>query len=136
MSYDKYYQNIPQMESRRRKLRRDMTWAEKLFWIQVKNKALGYKFRRQFSIERFIVDFYCHRLKLIVEIDGFSHENEQQKSYDAWRQKKLEGLGCIVIRYTDAKVLNDTESVKYHLLRVIQSLGYSDPLRITPPVLP
>ena len=111
MQHEYYYQNKPWSIFRRRKLRRESTNAERLFWIQVKNKTIGYKFRRQFNIGRFIVDFYCHELRLIVEIDGFTHENEERQKRDAARQRYLENLGYKVIRYTDDQVLNDTEAM-------------------------
>ncbi len=107
-----------------------------MFWFQVRNNALEYKFRRQFSIDRFITDFYCNRLRLIVEIDGINHESEKTQQYDKQRQERLEDLGYTVIRYTDEEVLCDTESVVRHLLQTIESLTHRDPLRVTPPNLP
>jgi len=112
-------------------LRRESTNAERLFWIQVKNKTLGYKFRRQFNIGRYIVDFYCHELKLIVEIDGFTHDDEDVQKKDVLRQRYLEDLGYKMIRYTDDQVLNDTEATIQDLKNKCDELS-----SVTPPNLP
>jgi len=61
-------------EFKRKILRRNMPQAEVILWSKLRNKALkGYKFRRQYSIERFVIDFYCPQLKLAIEVDGDSH---------------------------------------------------------------
>jgi very-short-patch-repair endonuclease len=131
MQYQHYYKNKPWSTFRRRKLRRESTNAERLFWIQVKNKTLGYKFRRQFNIGRYIVDFYCHELKLIVEIDGFTHDDEDVQKKDVLRQRYLEDLGYKMIRYTDDQVLNDTEATIQDLKNKCDELS-----SVTPPNLP
>src|SRR5262245_18256186 len=69
----------------------------------------GVKFRRQHGIDKFIVDFYCHEARLIIEVDGFIHEYSVEE--DAIRQEYLEGLGFRVIRFTNDDVLNTLENV-------------------------
>lgn len=97
---------------RRRRLRRESTEAERELWYKLRNKQmLGYKFRRQYNMGYCIVDFYCHELKLIIEIDGYSHQNEDSYNHDLKRQKFLENSGYKVIRFTDEQILKDLDNV-------------------------
>ncbi len=91
-----------------RKLRRNMTLAEKKIWYQllVNDGLNGLRFLRQKPIDQYIVDFYCHQLKLVIEIDGESHLAEDAKEYDEVRTKVLNGYGIEVIRYTNDQILN------------------------------
>ena len=68
----------------------------------------GFKFRRQFGIGKYIVDFYCPELKLVIEIDGDSHFQEN-RSYDKKRQQYLKSLGLIVLRFTNHEIYHDLE---------------------------
>lgn len=71
-------------------LRKNMTSAEKMLWERLKNKqVLNYKFRRQHPLANFIADFYCHKAKLIIEVDGGIHETAEQKEYDLGRTNEL-----------------------------------------------
>ena len=80
--------NKPEIKNYRRKLRNDMTRAEIILWKYLRNRGmLGFRFRRQFSIESFIVDFYCPELKLVIEIDGETHITNDQIINDEQRQK-------------------------------------------------
>jgi very-short-patch-repair endonuclease len=86
-----------------RDMRRDMVLSERILWKYIRNRQiLGYKFRRQQVIGNYIVDFYCHELKLVLEVDGLSHEGKQQ--YDRERQNFIENLGFKVIRFTNEDV--------------------------------
>ena len=76
---------------RAKELRREMTPAEKLLWQQVRAKKLGVRFRRQQVIAGFIVDFYCHKAALVVEVDGDIHDLQQEE--DARREKVLREAG-------------------------------------------
>jgi cyclase len=76
--------------TRTKKLRRDGTNAEQLLWKVIRNRQVkGFKFRRQHTIYHFIVDFYCHEAKLIIELDGDIHELKDIKEYDAKREAIL-----------------------------------------------
>jgi very-short-patch-repair endonuclease len=89
-----------------------MTQAEILMWDKLKNKQFkGYKFRRQHPIHRFIVDFYCHELKLIIEIDGKYHDSEEQKNKDLNRTELLVFQGLREIRFTNEEIINNIGSV-------------------------
>ena len=76
--------------SKAENLRNRMTDAEKLLWEKLKkNQFQGYKFRRQHPVHLFIVDFYCHKLKMVIEIDGKYHETTEQKKLDTERSDIL-----------------------------------------------
>ena len=93
-------------------LRRNMTMAEKKLWEVLKDKKFkGYKFRRQHPIHIFIVDFYCHELGLVIEIDGEYHNEATQISIDFERSEILKFQDLHVIRFTNDQVLNKIERV-------------------------
>ena len=104
--------NKKELKPRRKELRNNSTYAEVFFWQQVKGLQLeGRKFRRQTSIGSFVVDFYCPEEKLIVELDGEVHFNEEAYKYDKERTEYLESLGIRVIRFENSEVLKNTEYV-------------------------
>lgn len=89
-----------------------MTPAEKVLWNFLKNKSLeGFKFRRQHPIDKYIVDFYCHQKKLVIEVDGSIHDQLNQKEYDSGRTSVLEEFGLKVIRFRNEEVLDNFQSV-------------------------
>lgn len=93
-----------------RQMRHEPTLAEKQLWQKLRNKQLlGFKFRRQHSIDRFIADFYCADVGLVVEVDGAIHDYTQEE--DALRQEFLESLGLRVLRFRNAEVLNSIDGV-------------------------
>lgn len=106
--------------SKAQSLRTNMTKAEIVLWEVLKsNQFEAYKFRRQHPIHNFIVDFYCHQLKLIIEIDGEYHLNKDQHDKDIKRTEILEFQGLKVIRFTNEEVLNNLNKV----LEIIHKLG-------------
>lgn len=95
-----------QIFSNAKKLRENSTAAEEKLWLAVKdNQIEGYKFRRQHPISNYIADFYCHALKLVIEIDGGYHLTEEQKLLDAKRTNDIEFQGLKVMRFTNEEVL-------------------------------
>jgi len=99
-----------EMQERAKKLRREMTSAEKLLWRELRtNKLNGIHFRRQQIIHGYFADFYCHQHELIVEVDGGIHE--RQKEYDADRESDLIALGFRIIRFTNEEILKDLRTV-------------------------
>jgi len=93
-----------------RQMRHEPTSAENRLWQQIRNRQIvGAKFRRQHSIERFIVDFYCAEAALIVEVDGDIHQYTSEE--DALRQQWLEAIGFRVVRFTNDDVLHQTQNV-------------------------
>src|SRR5206468_5654703 len=94
------------LKERSRELRKNSPLAEVLLWNQLKHhKMFGYQFLRQRPIYEYIVDFYCPKLKLVIEIDGDSHRNKFQS--DQTRQRDLERLGLRVLRFQDRDVKHD-----------------------------
>lgn len=95
---------------RAKELRREPTDEEKLLWQYLrKNRLGGFHFRRQQVIQGFIVDFYCHKAGLVVEVDGGVHED--QIEYDLERDKVLEGLDLRIIRVKNEEIQNNLQSV-------------------------
>ena len=92
------YFNKKSEKEKRRKLRREMTYCERIVWIHLRKKQLGYRLLRQYSVDHFVIDFYCPRLKLAVEIDGDVHDLSDQKEHYVKRQKYLENFGIKFVR--------------------------------------
>jgi very-short-patch-repair endonuclease len=93
-----------------RALRRHMTAAERLLWQRLRANAVrGFHFRRQHIIHGFIVDFYCHAARLVIEIDGRIHYNT--RDYDRSRETVLSGRGLAIHRFTNVAVEHDIDSV-------------------------
>lgn len=92
-----------------KELRREMTPAEKLLWQEVRANKLGVHFRRQQVIAGFIVDFYCHKSALVVEVDGDIHD--LQKAEDERREKVLSALGLRVVRFGNDEVIRGLYAV-------------------------
>ena len=93
------------------KNRNNQTDAEKSLWQQLRNGALGAKFKRQHVIYDFIVDFVCLEKKLIIEVDGAYHFTESQMDADAYRTEELERFGFRVLRFTNEEVISKIEEV-------------------------
>ena len=103
----KHY-NKSSEKKKRRKLRQNQTNAEDLVWRYLRNRQmLGYKFKRQYSVDHFVIDFYCPELKLAVELDGASHNNPEQREYDIVRQKYLEKFNINFVRVKDEELLEN-----------------------------
>ncbi len=113
--------NNPNFKLIRRGLRQQMTDAELLFWSKIKNKQLcAYKFRRQYSIGPFIVDFYCPKLKLVIEIDGSQHAKLDIINYDSSRTAYFQSMNIKVIRYWNHEIMNNIEGVYIDLQEQIK----------------
>lgn len=96
---------------RARELRDNSTHSESLLWEYLKTKPHGIKFRRQHPYSVYILDFYCHSLKLVIELDGSIHNLPDNKLNDEVRQQHLENDGLIVIRFTNDLVEKRFEDV-------------------------
>jgi cyclase len=92
-------------------LRKNMTHAESILWAHLKTKPSGYKFRRQHPLGIYIADFYCHKLKLVIELDGSIHDSEEVKLNDAVRQKLIEEDRLTVMRFKNTEVFSNIENV-------------------------
>jgi len=92
-----------------RKLRKELTPAERKLWAYIRNDKLGVNFRRQHAIGNYIPDFVCVKKKLIIELDGSQHV--EQAEYDTERTKFLEAQGYKVIRFWNNQIMNDINGV-------------------------
>jgi very-short-patch-repair endonuclease len=94
-----------------KELRRHMTKEEKCLWQRVQLNHLGYKFYRQKPIGDYIVDFFCPKAHLVVEVDGGHHFTEIGKGNDRLRNEHMKSLKLNVLRFTNSEVLNNTDKV-------------------------
>lgn len=104
-----------------KELRKNLTNAELVLWGYLKQSPSGYKFRRQHPLGSYIVDFYCHKLKLVIEVDGSVHENPGVIEWDKRRQKDLEEDGLTVIRFKNEEVEKKLETVIEQLKTIINN---------------
>jgi very-short-patch-repair endonuclease len=89
-----------------------MTASETIMWNELRRKKIkGLRFRRQHPIKNFIVDFYCHEKRLVIEIDGGIHNHIEIRERDEGRTMELEILGLKVVRFTNEEVQNNLSSV-------------------------
>ena len=110
------------LRSQARTLRKKQTDTESFLWSKLRSRQLlGYKFRRQFPINQFIVDFYCLEKKVAIELDGSQHGSEDQYRYDKNRTNELEKHGIKVLRFWDNEIFNNTNGVLETILSVLQS---------------
>lgn len=108
-----------EIEQAARHLRQNLTPAEAILWEELRGRKLeGLKFRCQHPIGRFIVDFYCPSFKLIIEIDGGIHI--QQQDYDQARTDQLQDFGYSVLRFTNDEVINDLPKVINQIIEAVQ----------------
>jgi len=108
----------PEKAQRARELRQNMTPAEKRLWDVLRaNRLQGWHFRRQQIIDGFIVDFYCHKAGLVIEVDGQVHKNLQQA--DAEREVALTRRGLRVIRFTNQQAMSNLENVCEEILATL-----------------
>lgn len=94
---------------RAKELRREMTPAEKILWEELRANKLGVRFRRQQVIQGFIVDFYCHKSALVVEVDGDIHDLQQEE--DERREKVLTEIGLRIVRFRNDEVVRSLSAV-------------------------
>lgn len=103
----KHY-NIKSEKEKRRVLRKEMTYCEKIMWIHLRRKQMGVRFLRQDSVDQFVIDFYSPEIKFAIELDGNVHEKPNQKEYDIKRQDYLESFGITFLRITNDELLENS----------------------------
>src|SRR6266850_7894882 len=104
--------NTPPLKARRRELRHNPTAAETTLWKHLQGRQiLGKKFRRQYSVGRYIVDFFCVECDIAVELDGAPHFRELRAEYEAERTTFLHGLGIELVRFENRMVHENIEAV-------------------------
>ncbi|KKS64211.1 MAG: hypothetical protein UV40_C0004G0002 [Parcubacteria group bacterium GW2011_GWA1_42_7] len=104
--------NDSKLKSRRRELRRNQTEAEKIIWRYLRGRSMeGMKFFRQYGVGSYILDFYCPRLSLAIEIDGGQHMEESGKIHDAKRADFLSSKGIKIMRFGNNEVMKNKQAV-------------------------
>jgi very-short-patch-repair endonuclease len=112
-----------------RQFRKRATPAEAALWERLRNKKLaGFKFVRQFHVERYIVDFCCREQKLVVELEGGIHEMEAQKEYDRVRFEELELRGMTILRFNNEEIFQNMDSVLEKILTELRRPSPPTPL--------
>ena len=105
-------------------MRKKPTEAEECLWEQIRKlRVYGFPFRRQHPIDFYIADFYCHKLRLVIEVDGEIHLNDAAFEHDDGRTGELERLGIKVIRFTNEQVLNNQDLVLAQIKDYIAELS-------------
>jgi very-short-patch-repair endonuclease len=102
----------PKLKEFARQLRNNSTKAEIKLWGYLKGKRMmGYDFHRQKPIDNLIVDFFCNKLKLVIELDGYTHNFEEVVDKDKLKEEKLEEMGITVLRFHDEDVMRNIDSI-------------------------
>jgi len=115
--------NQPEGTDLRRILRKQLAPAEALLWTRLSGRQLlGQKFRRQYGVGAYVVDFYCPALKLAIEVDGNTHIGEDAELRDAARQAWIEQYGVTFLRFVDTEVLRSVDAVLEHIAAVVEEL--------------
>lgn len=124
--------NIITVKSKRRQLRRIQTDTEKLVWLYLRNrKMLETKFRRQYSIDNYVIDFYCPQLRLAIEIDGDVHKNKDVIINDKKRQEYLEKYGIHFLRIKNEEFIDNPNKAFEQIEKEIEKL--QSPFKIPSP---
>jgi very-short-patch-repair endonuclease len=114
-----YTYNNPEYKGHRQMLRHGLTKEEVILWAYLKNKQLGYKFRRQFGLGYYIADFYCPLKRLVLELDGGQHTESKNELYDQKRTEYLISIGVKVLRIWNNDINENIQGVideiKYYL---------------------
>ena len=110
------------LSEKARYLRNNLTPAERQFWNTLRQMPFykTIKFNRQKPLGEYIVDFYCHEHRLVIEIDGDTHGEEEEQRKDRIRTRFLESQGLRVIRFTNLDVTNNIEGVMFQLTQIIE----------------
>ncbi len=127
MTKNKIIPYKPKLKTLARELRKSATKSERKLWRALRGKSLGVEFHRQVPIDNFIVDFYCHELMLVIELDGITHDSECALAKDSRRQRKLEALGIEVMRFYDNDVYNNLEGVVWKINNWVDSRRNTSP---------
>ncbi len=132
------FHNILELTDRRRELRQKATPQEKLLWEKLRNRKLGLRFKRQYSIGGYILDFYCAEKRLIVEIDGKIHKLKENMENDKIRDEYFEKLDYETLRISNEEVDENIdkviEKIKLHLVKSSpQSRSWGD-IRVRRPL--
>lgn len=126
MKRSMFYESSPIIFENARRLRNEPTPSEVIFWSLLKQYFSEYKFRRQHPISDFVADFYCHKLKLVIEIDGGVHHSQEAKEKDRLRDEFMQSLDLKTIRFTNNEVDKEGEVVVKKLKEIIEKMNRGD----------
>src|SRR5262249_26219551 len=122
------YFNRPENKDVRRRLRNDMPSSEVLLWSKLRSRQLlGRKFRRQYSVGPYCINFYCPEIRLAIELDGDSHFTDEAKRYDRERQAWIESFGIRFLRFTNTDVSENLDGVLHVIAAAIESTRQTPP---------
>lgn len=122
MKKNMFYESSPVIFANAKKLRNEPTSTEIIFWNLLKQHFSNFRFKRQHPISQYIADFYCHKLKLVIEIDGCIHNTEEARNNDKLRDDFLQTLDLKIIRFTNDEVSDNGNDIIKKLKEVINSL--------------
>jgi len=105
-----------------RDLRKNSTKTENLLWKKIRHDSLGVRFRRQYGIGNYIVDFYCPQFKIAIEVDGLTHADSEVLKKDVERQNYLESLGIKVLRFNSLDIVENLEGIYFDLLNYFEGV--------------
>ena len=117
-----FYGAVKPIFQRAEELRKNPTEDEKLLWKHLKSNQLGVRFKRQHPIWLYIADFYCHELKLVIEVDGSIHNLKEVMEHDNIREEDIVSFGIKVVRFNNSEIRNQIESVVNKIRDIINEL--------------
>ncbi len=117
--------NKKEMQVRRRSLRQNMPKSEVILWSKLRNHQMnGERFLRQYSVDEYIIDFYCPHLKLAIEVDGESHFVSGAQEQDRQRQDHIESFGIRFLRFTNEDVCKNIDAVCNTIIDTIEEMKH------------
>ena len=117
-----YYGAAPKLFQLAKQLRNRTTTAEEILWSKININEWHLKFRRQHPVSVYVADFYCHKIKLVIELDGGHHENREVKIYDEARESDLKQWGITVLRFKNEEVIHNIAEVITKIRSTIESI--------------
>jgi len=128
VEYPMYFGAKPSIFKLAKELRKSQTEAEKILWSKLnKNQILGLQFRRQHPINKFIADFFCAKIKLVVEIDGNIHDIPEYHNHDLGRSNVLNDFGITVIRFTNEQIIQEIDYTVNQIQKIAEKLKNESP---------
>ena len=117
-----FYGAVKSVFDKAKQMRENMTEYESILWEHLKSKQMkGFRFKAQHPIARFIADFYCHKAKLVIEVDGNLHNSSEGQEYDQGRSYEMERFGIRIIRFTNEQVKNNIDLVRQEITKALRS---------------
>lgn len=127
----KYLFNNQSLKNKRRELRKNQTAAEKILWEYLRNRKLGgFKFTRQCSVGPYILDFYCPKVRVGIELDGSHHSGKEAATYDNDREVGLKEFNIRLIRFWNDEIIKNTPNVLKRILEFIETEGSTPSLKL------